>query len=74
MNRIIFLSLTLVSMCLLQIVNSSEYNEEQIPKEILEQIIKRAEKDWPDSYGMQQRKIKWECEDYLKVKKIKNSI
>jgi hypothetical protein len=51
-----------------------EINITQVPKEILQEIVKDAEKRYPNNYSVQKCIIEQEIKNYLKVLEVKNSL
>lgn len=51
-----------------------EINITHVPKEILQEIVKDAEKRYPNNYSVQKCIIEQEIKNYLKVLEVKNSL
>lgn len=46
----------------------------ELKPEVAQQIIKKAEKDYPNNYSMQKRVIQHEIECYLAINEIKEKV
>lgn len=70
MKKIIFILLCISSSCF----SLDDKQAMDIAVIVLENIVKKAERDWPDDYSMQIRQIQREKESLIEIAKMKSEI